>query len=319
MTEQRNDITDLIPKGLGTYWLLFLGAVGSLAALEYAFLRTPVFAAKLNVETLPIFDPTAQGSLFNWFLSSLLLVCATCFLMNYYLARRHNDLPASQSAWFWGTWVLVFFSLDLQTRIREPIRDVMVQVTGTTLYHDGTAWYLAGYLFVGLFLFSRLFLVLRAYLPALFLFSVAIAAAVSGIAMSLGLVSVSRFPVSLRGVQEQVVLGTTLEGMSVICLLFGSTLFARRQMFRDPKIAMAWLAKVWNVDSAPLPNPVAASSAPQPAKPEVPVKSAAKPSVVESPKTASVSTGSAVPIRPATTLSKAANDDNDDFDLLNIV
>ena len=244
--EHRTDITDLIPKSLGNYWLIFFGGVGVVAVLECAYRQLPSWTEKLGEASLAPLDVASSGSVLAWCLSALLLLSAGVSLLNSRLGKKYDD-PAKGDVWFWTAFALVLLSLDTQVQFRDTLRAVLTHATGTPLHQDGTVWWLTVYSFVFGLIAIRLLQDMWAYLPSFLVFSLSILGATGA-----QLIKVDVIPVSLL-TKDIVILHTALEAFAVLLLFLSFLLFGRRQVLRDPQVAMEWFAKVWN-QSAPVLN-----------------------------------------------------------------
>lgn len=263
----KTDITDLIPKGLGAYWLFFVGGVLSIGVLEFAYRKMPALSERIGMETIPPLDISQSSSLMNWGVSILLFVCAGVALMNYRLGRKHGDSVGRTATWFWAAFALVFLSMEMQVAFRETFRAIMITVSGATLYGNGTVWWLAVYTFFLAVIGTRLLIDLSGYAPALGFFLLAVAGGGCGLLLELEMLPL------LLDKMEMVMLQTGVVATSTLFLFLSMTLFARRQVFRDPEIALRWFAKVWNQsallqsipkDVSVSATPVAAPSSPVP-------------------------------------------------------
>jgi hypothetical protein len=242
--EQQNDITDLIPKRLGIYWLFFLCGMALIALLEFAYFKMPELAGKLGVTAIPPLDIELRGSLLNWWISFLFLMSSCVSLLNFRLSLKHQDTQNHANTWFWAAFILVFLSLDIQVGMRETIRDVLTALSGTPLYRDGTVWWLAIYGFFLGIVGTRLLPDIAAYPPSLGLYLLALSGMIAGLFMEIGFVPFFEEPV------QNLILQTAVQSGSALFFFLAITTFARRQVFRDPEAAMRWFAKVWNQPSA---------------------------------------------------------------------
>jgi hypothetical protein len=237
--ESQHNLTNLIPKGLGAYWFLFLGGSILIALLEFAYFKTPVLAELLGVKTIPPLDVTSRGSLLNWGFSVLLLITAVVSLINFQLGLKYKDPRGRVNTWFWTAAVLIFLSLDVQVAVRETIRDVLTAASGTSLYRDGTVWWLILYSFFFGVLGTRILLDMMAYAPSLGLYLLAVSGMVTGFLVEIGFI-----PIFENSVQN-IILQTAIPPSIALIFFLAITLFARRQIFRDSEVALRWFAKVW--------------------------------------------------------------------------
>ena len=235
----RTDITELIPKALGNYWLIFFVGTCVVAALEFAYRQLPIWSEKLGGASLAPLDVASSGSVLAWCLSALLLLSAGVSLLNSRLGKKYDD-PAKGDVWFWTAFALILLSLDTQVQFRDTLRAVLIYATGTPLHQDGTVWWLTVYSFVFGLIAIRLLQDMWAYLPSFLVFSLSILGAVTAQLVKVDVIRVS------WSAEDIVILHTALEAFAVLLLFLSFLLFGRRQVLRDPQVAMEWFAKVWN-------------------------------------------------------------------------
>jgi hypothetical protein len=241
--ESQHDLTNLIPKGLGAYWLLFLSGSMLIALLEFAYFKMPMLTELLGVKTIPPLDVASRGSLLNWGFSVLLLITAVVSLINFQLGLKYKDPKGRVNTWFWTAVILIFLSLDVQVAVRETIRDLLTAASGTSLYRDGTIWWLIIYSFFFGVLGTRILLDMMVYAPSLGLYLLAISGMVTGFLVEIGFI-----PIFENSVQN-IILQTAIPPSIALIFFLAVTLFARRQIFRDSEIALRWFAKVWQHSS----------------------------------------------------------------------
>ncbi|MDR0704081.1 MAG: hypothetical protein LBF88_03755 [Planctomycetaceae bacterium] len=237
--ESQHDLTNLIPKGLGSYWFFFLSGSMFIALLEFAYFKMPVLTELLGVKTIPPLDVTLRGSLLNWGFSVLLLITAVVSLINFQLGLKYKDPRGRVNTWFWTAVVLIFLSLDVQVAVRETISDVLSAASGTSLYRDGTVWWLILYSFFFGVLGTRILLDMMVYAPSLGLYLLAVSGMVTGFLVEIGLI-----PIFEDSVQN-IILQTAIPPSIALIFFLAVTLFARRQIFRDSEVALRWFAKIW--------------------------------------------------------------------------
>ncbi|MDR1962843.1 MAG: hypothetical protein LBQ50_03590 [Planctomycetaceae bacterium] len=313
--ESQNDITNLIPKGLGAYWFLFLGCGTVIVLLEFAYFKMPSLAEQLGLTTIPPLDVSSRGSLLNWCLSVLLLVTAIVSLINFQLGLKYKDQRTN--TWFWTAVALIFLSLDVQTAVRETVRDVLTAVSGTSLYRDGTVWWLILYSFFFGILGTRLLLNLISYAPSLGLYLLAVSGMLLGSLVEIGFIPIFENPT------QNTILQTAIPPAIALFFFLALTLFARRQIFRDSETALRWFRKVWQQTPIPAENqsppkeskPVTAPSSTASQQPATPATPAVATPVATT--TALSGTSSAVsrPLVQKPTVPFKSTDKDDDFDL----
>lgn len=311
--DRKTEIADLIPKGLGAYWFVFLAGATTIGLLEFGYFKMASLAEKLGVETIAPLDVTFQGSLLSWGIAMLLLLTAGVSLINYGLCRKYGDRPVKAQTWFWTAAALLLLSMDTVVALRETFSDILVAASGTTLYMDGAAWWLALYIFFFGVFGTRLLLEIKSYAPALGFFLLAIASVAFGL-----LIRLEMLPIPWDET-ETVMLRTALHAIATLLLLLSFTLFARRQVFRDADVALRWFAKVWNqtpiLASVPVPAPPAISETKAPAveaekpSPPAPEKSETKSGILASGRPVVQKPSDVVPFK---------GKDSDEFDLSGI-
>lgn len=266
--DQQSDISGLIPKGLGAYWLLFIVGVLSIVGLEYAYYKEAFIAEKLGIERIVALDVGSARSIFNWGFSICFFVTAIVALANYRLGYKHKDPVFRVNAWFWAAAALTLLSMDVQVGVRDTFRDVLTSLSGTSLYKDGTVWWLGAYVLLFGFVGGRLFIDMASYTPSMGFFLLAIAGAVTVLVLNHGPILIP------LGATEVVMVQTSIKALAALFLLLAFVLFARRQVFRDPDVALRWFKKVWNQPETEKPNntsPVKPNVKPQ-SVPASPVK-----------------------------------------------
>jgi hypothetical protein len=222
------------------YALFFLGGCAAIALLEYAFFQLPLILGKLHLAQIPALEVTNRDSILNWLTSVFLLGTAVMAWANFRLGVRFKDPLGKIHAWFWSSLAALFLSLDVHTALHETIRELLIAVSGTTLYQDGTVWWIAVYGFILGLIGIRILLDLFSYALSLGLFVLAVSGGIVGQLLNFGFI-----PVPWNGT-ELVMLETGLAATSALFLFLSVGLFARRQVFRDPETALRWFAQSWN-------------------------------------------------------------------------
>ncbi|MDR2757290.1 MAG: hypothetical protein LBC20_16450 [Planctomycetaceae bacterium] len=318
--ESQHNIINLIPKGLGTYWLFFLSGSMLIVLLEFAYFKMPVLAEQLGVKTIPPLDVVLRGSLLNWFFSVLLLITAVVSLINFQLGLKYNDPQGRVNTWFWTAMLLIFLSLDVQVAVRETISNILTAATGTSLYRDGTIWWLILYSFFFGVLGTRILLDLMTYAPSLGLYLLAVSGMVTGFLVEIGFIPV------FENSEQNIMLQTAIPPSITLIFFLAVTLFARRQVFRDSEIALRWFAQVWQHIPAPQ-----VPKTPPPASPEISSPAPKTQPVTESKPTPSTNTSSGtsnttdqtsvqktnnvLPFEPANKSTEKNTEKNNEFEL----
>ncbi|MDR1959365.1 MAG: hypothetical protein LBQ54_10065 [Planctomycetaceae bacterium] len=159
-------LTDLIPKRLGTYWLIFLFGTGFIAGLEYCFAGMPSWASEMNVESITAFDLSQSGNLHGWFASILWLVASLYAAIIYKVNRREDDWRRLGDIWIWVALLTFFLSVDRASGLHLAFRDFMIYATGTQLFDSGMIWWASIYGILFIMVGSRILVEMRRYLPA---------------------------------------------------------------------------------------------------------------------------------------------------------
>ncbi len=313
--EQRTDITELIPKALGNYWLIFFGGVSVVAVLEFAYHQLPNWSQTIGETSLTPLDVSSSGSILAWCLSVTFLLTAGVSLINSRLGKKYDD-PDKGDVWFWTTFALILLSLDMQVQFRETLRALLVHASGTPLFQDGAAWWMTIYAFVFGLIAIRLLLDMWAYIPSFLLFSLSILGVVAAQSVRLGVFSFPKTPT------DRVVFQTALEALAALFLFLSFLLFGRRQVLRDPDVALKWFAKVWKQTLPTKPTTIAVEI---PVVPVIVADPATPPAPQAEPSQKSVGEPTSEPTTKTARLAGTPKgrpvllkkNDDDDFSLLN--
>ncbi len=154
-------LTDLIPRRLISYLLLFKLGLALIVGLIAFYLWIPDLLH--NPQARPAMaDLEHCGSLGNWF-ASLLLLAAGLLATIIYTVRRHkvDDYHGRYHIWLWAAACWFAMATDVAASLRQGFQQVMICVTGTRLWGDGSVWWLApAFLILG-FIGIRLFIDMR--------------------------------------------------------------------------------------------------------------------------------------------------------------
>ncbi len=150
-------ITDLIPRRLPAYLLLFLLGLASIAGIEALHAWTLGDEPLITEGRIAAFDLAAAGSLSAWFLSATFLATALTAVMVYAVRRyRTDDYRGYYRIWLWAATCWLVLSIDATTGLRGELKDIMTRLTGTALHGDGALWWAVPYLVLITALGSRL-------------------------------------------------------------------------------------------------------------------------------------------------------------------
>jgi len=156
-------LTDLIPRRLTTFILLFLGGVACVLGLEALYAWMPELMP-LTHENSPVaaFDLDGEGSLAVWFSSVVLLLAGVAALIVYYVRRHKNDdYQGRYRIWLAAAACWVVMSIDETSSLHEGFKEMMTHITGTRLYGDGSLWWAVPYFFILGVVGSRLLVDMR--------------------------------------------------------------------------------------------------------------------------------------------------------------
>ena len=134
-------LTDLIPRRLVSYLLLFkvgLAAIGGLIAL-YVWIPDLLHDPQLR----PAMSNLGTcGSLGNWF-AALLLLTASLLAIIIYSVRRYkvDDYRGNYHVWLWAAACWFIMATDTVASLHQGIQQVMISVAGTRIAGDGSIWW----------------------------------------------------------------------------------------------------------------------------------------------------------------------------------
>ena len=164
--EHQWQLLDLVPRRLLVLTLWLLAGAAIIAGLEAAYAYA-IQRLTAGVAVAAALDVAAKGSLACWF-SSLLLLAASGMALLVYTVRRHrtDDYQGRYRVWLWaaGCWFLL--ATDQAASLREGFRDLTLGCMGTPLFRtslflDGTLWWVVVYVLLFIAIGLRLFLDMR--------------------------------------------------------------------------------------------------------------------------------------------------------------
>ena len=142
-------LTDLIPRRLVAFAVLFALGVGVIAGLEFLYAQMPrlgKFAADGKLVTIDLDGP---GSLATWFSSTCLTLAGLIALLAYTVRRhRFDDYSGHYRIWFWAAACCFLLSFDATASLHQSFAQIMSVVTGTKIYGDGSLWWVIPYCFL---------------------------------------------------------------------------------------------------------------------------------------------------------------------------
>ena len=231
-------LTDLIPKRLGTFWLLFLLGLGSVAVIQFLYFKLPEISQFVEVEKIAAFDVTGRDSLASWMMTFLWGISSFGSILVYIICCKEQDYRRLRDIWIWGAIACLYLSLDQVSGLRIVFRDIMVYSTGTQLYGNGNLWWVAVYLIVFGMIGTRILTEIHFYLPACnALLMTGISFIVSACA-ELGLI--------LPGdsvLNDMLCSGAAMTGCLFLVLSIG--LYGRQLIVTDPATYNMWYSSIW--------------------------------------------------------------------------
>ncbi|MBN2476317.1 MAG: hypothetical protein JXB62_17015 [Pirellulales bacterium] len=142
-------LIDLIPRRLTTFaaWLLVGATV--IVVLEVFYTWMPELAPTTSDGRVAALDLDGEGSLAAWF-SSVILLLASMTALLVYTVRRHktDDYQGYYRIWLWASMCWLLMSIDETSSLHEGFKNMMVLVTGTAIFGDGSIWWVLPYFFL---------------------------------------------------------------------------------------------------------------------------------------------------------------------------
>ena len=156
LDEQRR-LTDLVPRRLSTFALLFVAGLIVVAGLEALHTWTPQLAETTANGRLAALDLAAEGNLAGWFSSCTLALAALAAVIVYTVRRyKTDDYHGNYRVWLWAAMCWMLMSADEAASLHEGFTQIMVHLTGTTLLGDGSIWWVTAYGFLLVSIGTRL-------------------------------------------------------------------------------------------------------------------------------------------------------------------
>lgn len=147
--DQQPRLTDLVPRRLGGFILLFVVGLAVVAGLLGLYAWMPKIAGMTTDGRVAAFDLDGEGSLAVWF-SSMTLALAGLVAILVFTVRRHrtDDYPGRYRVWLWAATCWFLLSIDETSSLHEGFKEMMVLLTGTRVFGDGSIWWVAVYFFL---------------------------------------------------------------------------------------------------------------------------------------------------------------------------
>jgi len=142
-------LTDLIPRRIGVFVLLFAAGVLMVAGLLALYGWSARLAPMTTDGSVAALDLDGEGSLAVWFSSTVLLLAAFGSVLVYTVRRyKKDDYQGHYRVWLWAALCWGLLSIDETASLHEGFAAMMTHLTGTTLFGDGSAWWMIAYFFL---------------------------------------------------------------------------------------------------------------------------------------------------------------------------
>ncbi|HUT92790.1 MAG TPA: hypothetical protein VMY37_25070 [Thermoguttaceae bacterium] len=142
-------LTDLVPRRLAVFVLVLAAGLAVVAGLVGLYAWMPRVAGLTTDGRVAAFDLDGEGSLAVWF-SSMTLALAGLVAILVFTVRRHrtDDYPGRYRVWLWAATCWFLLSIDETSSLHEGFKEMMVMLTGTRVFGDGSIWWVAVYFFL---------------------------------------------------------------------------------------------------------------------------------------------------------------------------
>jgi len=262
-------LTDLIPKRLGTLWVLFILGLASVVCILFLYFKLPEItracpelvgsprgnqgatngsgktpdqlanlSKKVEMENIAALDVTRRDSLASWLMTFLWGMAAFGSVLVYLICRQKQDYRRLNDIWIWGAVACLFLSLDQVAGLRIFFRDVMIYCTGTQLYGNGNLWWVAIYLIVFGMIGTRILTEIHKDLPA------CNSLLMAGICFIVSACAELRLLLPGDAVQNAMLCsGTAMTGCLFLVLSIG--LYGRQLIISDPASSNMWHPLIW--------------------------------------------------------------------------
>ena len=147
--DERPRLTDLVPRRLSVFALLLSAALAVVAGLEVLYFWMSELTPTTTDGCVAAFDLDGEGSLANWF-SSVILILAGLLAVLVYTIRRHktDDYRGYYRIWLWAAMCWFLMGIDEASSLHEGFKEMMIYLTGTPVYGDGSLWWVVPYFFL---------------------------------------------------------------------------------------------------------------------------------------------------------------------------
>jgi hypothetical protein len=190
MDEQMR-LIDLVPRRLAILALWFAAALALIAGLEVLHNWQSKLIATIPDGQFAAFDLTRTGCLGGWF-SSLILLAAAATAVLVYTIRRHrtDDYRGRYRIWLWAALCWFLAATDVAANLHESFKQIMIHLTKTQIWGDGTIWWIIPCFVIFGALGSRLVLDMRPCRLSITTFLLSVAGYLFAASLELGLATI---------------------------------------------------------------------------------------------------------------------------------
>jgi hypothetical protein len=189
--DEQMRLIDLVPRRLAILALWLGAGLAIISSLEFLHTWQTGLATTIAGGQFAAFDLTRTGCLGSWFASLLLLAASMAAALTYAIRRhRTDDYRGRYRIWLWAALCCFFAATDVAANLHESFRQIMIHLTNTRIWGDGTLWWIIPGVLVFGALAARLVLDMRPCRLSITVFFLAAAGYLVSAGMELGLVSI---------------------------------------------------------------------------------------------------------------------------------
>lgn len=183
-------LIDFVPRRLTILAFLLITGVAIIAGLAALHAWQSDISATDPQWRLAAFDLSQRGCLADWFSSLLLLAAGGTALLTYTIRRhRTDDYRGRYRIWLWAALFCFLSAADVAANLHEILKQIMIRLTKTGIWGNGTLWWIIPYFLIFVILGLRLMPDMRECRLGVTAFFSAAAAYLFAVGMELGLAS----------------------------------------------------------------------------------------------------------------------------------
>jgi hypothetical protein len=138
-------LTELVPRRGSSVLYIFAGGVVVIVLLGGLYALGFRLAHLTTDGKLAAFDLDAEGSIASWFSIVLLFACGLAALLVRRLRVAAGCSASERRMWLACGLLWITMSLDEGASLHESFKEVMVRLTGTRLFGDGSVYWVLPY------------------------------------------------------------------------------------------------------------------------------------------------------------------------------